>query len=324
MDLTILAPDLLLLVCAVVCDGLIGDPVYALHPIRLVGATLSFFERVLRGLRLDGYVGGCVLFCVLAAFWMGLICALAIALYRVQTEIGWLFHAFVLYSLIALKDLCKHGLAIDRAADLDGARQAAAMLVGRDIDKMDAAACRRAGMESLSENAVDGFIAPIFYYALLGLPGLVLFKVISTMDSMVGFKTPRYRCFGWCGARLDDVLNFLPARLTYVLMIVVAFFLPHCSARKALVVGWQQHALVPGPNSGWSEATAAGALQRRLVGPIWQDGMQITDLWLGDAKDPEGGRPEDMRRMCAFVVATCLLSVGLAAVYLAYASPIWK
>ena len=227
-----------------------------------------------------------------------MICALAIALHRVQAEIGWLFHAFVLYSLIALKDLCKHGLAIDRAADLDGARQATAMLVGRDIERMDAAACRRAGMESLSENAVDGFIAPIFYYALLGLPGLVLFKVISTMDSMVGFKTPRYRYFGWCGARLDDVLNFLPARLTYVLMIVVAFFLPHCSARKALVVGWQQHALVPGPNSGWSEATAAGALQRRLVGPIWQDGMQITDLWLGDANDPEGGRPEDMRRMC--------------------------
>ena len=138
MDLTILAPDLLLLVCAVACDGLIGDPVYALHPIRLVGATLSFFERVLRSLRLDGYVGGCVLFCVLAAFWVGLICALAIVLYRVHAEIGWLFHAFVLYSLIALKDLCKHGLAIDRAADLDGARQAAAMLVGRDIDKMDA------------------------------------------------------------------------------------------------------------------------------------------------------------------------------------------
>ena len=118
-----------------------------------------------------------------------------------------------MYSLIALKDLCKHGLAIDRAADLDGARQATAMLVGRDIERMDAAACRRAGMESLSENAVDGFIAPIFYYALLGLPGLVLFKVVSTMDSMVGFKTPRYRYFGWCGARLDDVLNFFARAL---------------------------------------------------------------------------------------------------------------
>ena len=82
------------------------------------------------------------------------------------------------------------------------------------------------------------------------------------------------------------------------------------SAHKALVVGWQQHALVPGPNSGWSEATAAGALQRRLVGPIWQNGMQVADLWLGDANDPKGGRPEDMRRMCVFVVATCLLSVG--------------
>ena len=134
-------------------------------------ATLSFFERVLRGLRLDGYVGGCVLFCVLAAFWVGLIGALAIVLHRVQAEIGWLFHAFVLYSLIALKDLCKHGLAIDRAADLADARQATAMLVGRDIERMDAAACRRAGMESLSENAVDGFIAPIFLLRALGAAG---------------------------------------------------------------------------------------------------------------------------------------------------------
>ena len=265
MDLTILAPDLLLLVCAVVCDGLVGDPIYALHPIRLVGATLSFFERVLRSLRLDGYVGGCVLFCVLAAFWVGLICALAIALYRVHVEIGWLFHAFVLYSLIALKDLCKHGLAIDRAADLDGARQATAMLVGRDIERMDVAACRRAGMESLSENAVDGFIAPIFYYALLGLPGLVLFKVISTMDSMVGFKTPRYRYFGWCGARLDDVLNFLPARLTYVLMIVVAFFFAALFGAQGSC-GWVAAARARSGTKFWVERSNRGRRATEAVG----------------------------------------------------------
>ncbi len=316
MDVTILDPDPVLLLCAVVLDGLFGDPVYALHPIRLMGATLSFFERLLRGLRLDGYAGGCFLFLLLAAFWVGVICALACVLNYVQSEVGWIFQVFVLYSMLALKDLCKHGLTIDRAADLEHAREAASMLVGRDTDVMDFAACRRAGMESLSENAVDGFVSPIFWYAILGLPGVVLFKVVSTMDSMVGFRTPQYRCFGWCGARLDDVLNFIPARLTYLGMVLVAFFIPGCSARKALLIGWRQHALVPGPNSGWSEATAAGALQRRLVGPVWQGGTQVTDLWLGDADDPEGGQPEDMRRMCVFVIVTCLLAIGLTVLYL--------
>ena len=312
----ILKPDPLLLLCAVVLDGFFGDPVYALHPIRLIGATLLFFERVLRRLGLDGYVGGIVLFLLLAAFWVGIVCVLAVMLGNLQAWVGWVFQVFTLFSLIALKDLCKHGLAIERAADLDGARRATSMLVGRDTSVMDAAACRRAGMESLSENAVDGFVSPIFWYAILGLPGIVLFKVISTMDSMVGFKTPPYFYFGWCGARLDDVLNFIPARLTYFLMALVALFVPGCSAGKALVIGWRQHGFVPGPNSGWSEATAAGALQRRLVGPIWQGGTLVTEVWLGDADDPEGGQPKDVRQMCVFVVATCLFATGLASVFI--------
>ena len=315
----ILKPDPLLLLCAVILDGLFGDPIYALHPIRLMGATLSFFERVLRWVGLDGYVGGCVLFLWLAVFWVGVICALAVLLHDVHVWVGWVFQVFALFSLIALKDLVKHGMAIDRSAlsgDVDKTRQATSMLVGRDTSVMDAAACRRAGMESLSENAVDGFVSPIFWYALLGLPGIVLFKVISTMDSMVGFKTPQYFYFGWCGARLDDVLNFVPARLTYVLMALVALVLPKCSAKKALVIGWQQHALVPGPNSGWSEATAAGALQLRLVGPIWRAGELVTEVWLGDKSDPEGGQEGDVRRMCVFVVAVCLLATGLAVLFM--------
>ena len=91
-------------------------------------------------------------------------------------------------------------------------------LVGRDTDRMDAGACRRAAVESLSENLTDGFVSPVFWYVLAGIPGLVLFKVVSTMDSMVGYKTPRYLRFGWCGARLDDVMNFVPARLTWLVI----------------------------------------------------------------------------------------------------------
>ena len=186
---------------------------------------------------------------------------------HIHPAFGLVFHIYIIYSMIALKDLCKHGLAIDRAADTDGARRAVSQLVGRDTDTMDAAACRRAGMESLSEDAVDGFISPLLWYIVFGIPGIVFFKVISTMDSMVGFKTPRYRAFGWCGARLDDVLNYLPARLTYIWMVLVALLLPGCSARKAMLVGWRQHALVPGPNSGRSEATGLAAAYLFLSGP---------------------------------------------------------
>ena len=316
MDLTVLAPDPVLILCAVVLDGILGDPVYRWHPVRLMGHSLTGLERVLRRIGLDGYAGGCMLFLVLSVCWVGVSAALALGLHDLHPALNGIYQVFVIYSMVALRDLCRHGLAIDRAGDLEGARRAVSMLVGRDTSTMDAAACGRAGMESLSENAVDGFIAPLFWYALLGLPGIVLFKVISTMDSMVGYRTPRYAAFGWCGARLDDLFNLIPARLTYLLMAVVAFLLPGYSGRKALIVGWRQHALVPGPNSGWSEATASGAVRRRLVGPVRQDGILVTETWIGDEGDPEGGQAGDLRRMCLFVVVTCSLTTALAALVL--------
>ena len=319
LSLESLAPDPLLLLGAVVLDGLLGDPVYSLHPVRLTGAALARIEAVLRRLGLGGRIGGCLLFAALGCLCVGLVSAAVLALGRLSPALSSVLHLFFLYSLIALRDLFRHGLTIDRAAcagDLVAARRATAMLVARDTAPMDAAACRRAGMESLAENAVDGFVSPLFWYALLGLPGVALFKVISTMDSMVGNRTPRYLRFGWCGARLDDLFNSVPARLTYGLMVLVAALLPGCSARKALVVGWRQHRLVPGPNSGWSEAAAAGALQCRLAGPIWQGGERVTDLWLGCPEDPEGGRPGDLPRTCTFIAATCLVFAGATALAL--------
>ena len=160
-----------------------------------------------------------------------------------------------------------------RRQDLDAARQAVSALVGRDTDRMDGAACRRAAVESLSENLTDGFVSPVFWYVLAGLPGLVLFKVVSTMDSMVGYKTPRYLRFGWCGARLDDVMNYVPARATWLVIAALAAVFPGYSGRKAWTVGLRQHGLLLGPNSGWSEAATAGALERRIVGPIWLNGV---------------------------------------------------
>lgn len=313
MDLTVLAPHPVLLLCAVVLDGILGDPVYRWHPVRLMGHTLTGVERMLRRIGLDGYAGGCMLFLALSLCWVGVSAALALWLNGLHPALNGVYQVFVIYSMVALRDLCRHGMAIDRAGDLESARRAVSMLVGRDTSVMDVSACRRAGMESLSENAVDGFIAPLCWYALLGLPGIVLFKVISTMDSMVGYRTPRYAHFGWCGARLDDLFNLIPARLTYLLLAGVAFLLPGYSGRKTLSVGWRQHGVVPGPNSGWSEAAAAGAVQRRLVGPVRQDGKLVTEIWIGEEGDPEGGQAGDLRRMCVLVVVTCLVAVVLAA-----------
>jgi len=307
MVLSYLHPDARILACAVALDLVLGDPVYRLHPVRLMGWTLVQFERALRAIALNGYGGGAVLFLLLAAVWVAGLSACTVAVGQVHAIVGMLVHLYLLYSLLALRDLLRHGWAVESAAqrgDLAAARQAIAQLVGRDLDRMDLAACRRAAIESLSENITDGFISPLFWYVITGLPGILLFKVVSTMDSMVGYKTPQYLRLGCCGARLDDAMNWLPARISWLLIAIIALPIASCSAAKALRIGWRQHAIVPGPNSGWSEAATAGAIQRRLAGPIWKDGNLINELWLGDAEDPPAGGDSDLPRASGLVAVT--------------------
>ncbi len=315
MVLEILRPSVPLLAAAVLLDLLLGDPVYPAHPARLMGWTLTQLEKLLRALKLDGYVGGVLLFLLLAIVWCGGTAALILALARWNHWAALAGQVFLIYSLVALRDLLQHGWAVEQAVrqgDLPEARCRISRLVGRETDRMDLAACRRAAIESLSENLTDGFVSPIFWYAIAGLPGIVLFKVVSTMDSMVGYKTPLYLRFGWCGARLDDLMNWLPARINWLLIALCAVPLPGFSGRKALRIGWRQHALMPGPNSGWSEATTAGAIQRRLVGQIYKRGQLVTDLWLGDASDPPAGDASDVRRTSVLLTITGLSATVLA------------
>jgi adenosylcobinamide-phosphate synthase len=309
-----LSPSAWLLFSGVMLDAALGDPRYSLHPIRLMGRTLAAYERLLRRFQLDGYIGGCLLFVLLGVTWIAIPSVLIALLFRMRPVAGVVVHSFFVFSLLAFRDLIDHVRRVEKAVfhkDLAAARQAIAMLAGRDTDKMDFAACRRAAIESLSENFVDGYLSPVFWYVLLGLPGLLLFKVASTMDSMVGYKTPLYLRFGWCGARLDDVMNYVPARLAWLLLGLSAGPFPSLSARKAWRIGWEQHAVLPGPNPGWSEATVAGALQRRLIGPIWKDGVSVTDIWIGDADDPEGGGHDDDLKKATWLMLTASFLVLL-------------
>jgi adenosylcobinamide-phosphate synthase len=315
----LLAAHPLVLGIAALVDLVVGDPTYRWHPVRLIGNTLTALEHVLRRLGADGYGGGIVLFILLAIIWAGGVSGVVSAAGLLAMWLGWLVHAFIVYSLLALGDLLRHVWRVEQALfrqDLNAARAAIGHLVGRDTERMDAGACRRAAIESLSENLTDGFTSPVFWYVIGGLPGLVLFKVVSTMDSMVGYKTPRYLEFGWCGARLDDVMNYVPARLTWLLIAMLAAVLPRCSGRKALVVGLRQHAVLPGPNSGWSEAATAGAIQRKLVGPIWVGQRLVTEAWIGDPDDPPVETRDDLTRAVLLVTVTGMVAAAVAVVTL--------
>ena len=307
MDLSPLLPNAGLLLLAVALDVLFGDPVYRWHPIRLLGALLVWTEKGLRSVGADGRLGGGMLFAALVVSWGVPMLGVVVLAEWIHPLLATAAHLFSLYSLIALGDLLKHGDAVDLAAgagDIAAARVASAQLVGRDSDRMDALACRRAAIESLAENLVDGFVSPIFWYAVAGLPGIAVFKVASTMDSMVGYKTAKYLRFGWFGARSDDLLNLIPARLCYLLLAGMAMFLPGCSGLAAARTGWHQHAIVPGPNAGWSEAAMAGAIQRRLAGPIWERGELVNDVWLGEPSDAVAGTGADYRRARLVLLAT--------------------
>jgi adenosylcobinamide-phosphate synthase len=311
----VFAPDPFALAIAVLVDFVAGDPEYRFHPVRLIGRSLTAVEQALRRVGLDGYAGGVVLCLVLAAFWTTAVCGFVGTASWFGGWVGMAAHAFILYSFLALGDLLRHGRDIEHAvarSALSDARRAVSKLVGRDTAPMDGPACRRAAVESLAENLADGFISPLFWYVVGGVPLLTLFKLVSTMDSMVGYKTPAYLRFGWCGARLDDLMNFVPARVTWLIVSGVAALLPGYSGVRAFRVGLDQHALLPGPNAGWPEAAVAGAMCRRLVGPIWLNGQLVTDVWLGHATDPPLTTADDYADASRLVAVSGCVAAAMA------------
>lgn len=230
--------------------------------------------------------------------------------------LGWSLDLFLGYSLLALRDLEIHGLRVWRATangNLMKAREEVSQLVGRDVEQLDLAGCNRATLESLSENLSDGVVSPLFWLTLGGIPGMLAFKVISTMDSMVGYRNERYLRFGWFGARADDLMNWLPARLTWVLLSISAWILPGYDGRMAWSIGLSQHQYMPGPNAGWGQAASAGALRVRLVGEKWKNGRLQHNAWLGHSDDPAQVGADSIPRLIRLNrYATLLLLVILS------------
>lgn len=308
MDLT---AHLALILAACLLDAIFGDPVYRLHPIRVVGAWSLLWERALFAFGWNGRLGGLLHWLLVVggalAGWWGA----RIGLGLLHPWLAPVWDLFVAYSLLCMRDLLRHGQRVlDALDDLPTARRRLSLLVGRDTAHLQRDGIVRATIESLSENLTDGVLTPLWALCLFGLPGLILVKAVSSLDSMVGYRNERYGRFGWAGARSDDLIHWLPARLSVPLIALAAAILD-LHPRLALRAARTYHAMLPSPNSGWSEAACAGALRVRLIGPIRYGGRLVTERYMGDPDWPAALDGAHLRQALRLILVCCLLAVAV-------------
>ena len=213
---------------------------------------------------------------------------------------GWLGVAILAWPALAQRSLFDHVRAVGEpidAGDLTGARTAVGMIVGRDTATLDEAGVARAAIESLAESFCDGVAAPLFWLLLLGLPGVWAYKAVNTADSLIGHREARWRAFGWAAARTDDLANWIPARLSGVLLCL--------AGGGGWRVLWRDARRHASPNAGWPEAAMAGVLGLRLAGPVAYDGVMHDKPWIGDGTIEAGG--DEIDRALAVYLRACLL-----------------
>jgi adenosylcobinamide-phosphate synthase len=287
-------------------DQLLGDPHGWPHPVRWIGRLISFLEGPLR--RLPERLGGILLLLIVATAAGGLIwAALELAGWWSEWARLALATALVYYGLAArsLARETEHVLEPRLRQEWPKARQRLRRIVGRDTDGLPPEEIYRACVETVAENTTDGVVAPLLYAGLAGPVGLWVFKAVSTLDSMVGYRNERYLRFGWASARADDLANWVPARLTWLLLTLAAL-LTRYQAGQALRVGWRDGRKHPSPNAGWAEAAMAGALGVRLGGPSTYEGELSLKPCLGD-----GGEPLTPAKVCQ-AIRLMLVTAGLA------------
>jgi adenosylcobinamide-phosphate synthase len=215
---------------------------------------------------------------------------------------------------LAQKSLVDHVAATELGLSFGGlaaGRAAVAEIVGRDVSILDESGVSRAAIESAAENFSDGVVAPALWYLLLGLPGLFIYKAVNTADSMIGNRSPRYMAFGWAAARFDDLLNFVPARLS-ALLIVATAALAGCDARAAFVAARRDASKHKSPNAGWPEAALAGALGLALGGPRRYGREEVDGAWLNQSGRTEAA-PDDIRAAIRLIDAAWALLLMLTA-----------
>lgn len=329
--------------CAFLLDAALGDPRRMPHLVVGLGSIIGFADKTFRprcnGSARKEFIAGLALALLLPLLAAGLCADLLCLLAAWSPALAWILHTLVLYQLLAARELQRQSSLVQTAldaGDLSGARSALSQIVGRDTARLDQAGMTRAAVETVAENAGDGVVAPLFYMFLGGAPAALAYKAINTLDSMIGYKTGTYRHFGCASARFDDIVNWIPARLTALLIIAAtALVQPVCwlaatgrlvprrlvlrpnrpqapgrlSARRAAAIWRRDHAHHASPNAGHPEAAMAGALGLRLGGPSVYFGQLVEKPYLGDAVHAPG--PADIARAQLLMYVCSVLALLL-------------
>jgi adenosylcobinamide-phosphate synthase len=295
------------------------------HPVEWIGWLIGLLDEMLNRPNDDpgaNRLRGLLALAILIA--ITLFASLGLAWTARALPFGWVMEACLAIPFLAQRSLREHVGDVVRAVEnsLGQGRVAVSRIVGRDPQQLDSSGVSRAALESLAENTSDGIVAPVFWFTLLGLPGIAVYKVINTADSMIGHRTPRYETFGLAAARLDDLVNWPSARLTGLLFAGAAWLTSSGKARLAYKAMRRDAPHHVSPNAGWPEAALAGALGIRLGGPRRKDGTTVDLAWMGDGR--EALDPDDIRAglrlygralslLTALFVCAALASSGVSA-----------
>lgn len=315
-----------ILFVAFLVDLFIGDPRYRYHPIRIIGQSVSILEKVLRKAEWSGRSGGVLLVITVEAAFIGIYLAASSALHSIHFLLGLCFDLYTCYSCLAVGDLINHAQPVIRALEsgrLTEAKESIALVVGRDVRFLDEKGVCRAAVETLAENFVDGFLSPLFWCLtgaisanLMGLSPvktamsfILAFKVASTLDSMIGYRRPEYIDFGLAGARLDDIMNFVPARMSLVILFVGAC-ISGLHPVHGFKVAMRDRLKHDSPNAAHAESFVAGALDIRLAGPVKYPDALKNKPWLGSG-NPDPG-PVHIRKTVRLVKHSAWVAVVIS------------
>lgn len=315
---------ILIIAIAFLMDLFFGDPHWLYHPVRAIGLVITWLEKVLRkSLKISPereadrnkkYAAGILL--VIGVLIISIIVP-AMLLYFAGRIHSWLrigLECIMCYHMLALRSLHVESMKVYYALKNQGveeARYAVSMIVGRDTKRLDDKGIIRAAVETVAENTSDGVIAPLIYMLLFGTLGGFFYKAVNTMDSMVGYRNDAYCYLGTAAARLDDILNFFPSRISACLMILTAYMLPGFDGKNAWRVFRRDRKKHASPNSAQTEAVCAGALRVRLAGDAWYFGHLHKKPFIGDAiREVE---TEDIGRANVLLYGTAIwmLAIGL-------------
>lgn len=306
------------LTVGIVLDWILGEPRWLLHPVvlmgRLIGRTEAWLQKARPGKEESSGVLLVLIVLLLGLLVPGGILAAAAWWEKGRGPLCWSLCAFWSFQLLAARSLYRESGKVREALEQEDegrARKALSMIVGRDVERLDQAGIVRAGVETVAENTSDGVVAPMLYIAAFGILGGFFYKAVNTMDSMVGYKDERYRLFGRAAARLDDLCNLLPARITGCLLVLAAhiakLFSPVYDGKAAWRIYMRDRRAHPSPNSAHGEAACAGALHIRLAGPAWYFGTLHEKPYIGDDDRPV--EAEDIRRAGKLMAGAQLLGL---------------